>query len=106
MRFRRFGKTELRLSVFSLGMMRCLASAEIAQQTLERAIALGINHIETAPGYGNSELYLAVALRQGVGVPRELSEAAADNMQRDDEGDDEDKVHKRSAKKRRLVRIL
>ena len=71
MRFRRFGKTELRLSVFSLGMMRCLASAEIAQQTIERAIALGINHIETALGYGNSELYLGAALRRGVGVPRQ-----------------------------------
>lgn len=71
MRFRRFGKTELQTSVFSLGMMRCLTSAEVAQQTVERAIALGINHIETARGYGNSEQYLGTALQRGVGVPRE-----------------------------------
>ncbi len=71
MRFRRFGKTELPLSVFSLGMMRCLASAEVAQQTIERAIAFGINHFETARGYGNSEQYLGTTLRHGVGVPRE-----------------------------------
>lgn len=71
MRFRRFGKTELQTSVFSLGMMRCLTSAEVAQQTIERAIALGINHIETARGYGNSEQYLGTALQRGVGVPRE-----------------------------------
>lgn len=71
MRFRRFGKTELPLSVFSLGMMRCLTSAEVAQQTVERAIAFGVNHIETALGYGNSERYLGAALQRGVGVLRE-----------------------------------
>jgi uncharacterized protein len=71
MQYRRFGKTNLSLSVFTLGTMRYLASAANAQATLERAIALGINHIETAQGYGQSEVYLGQALAKGIGVARE-----------------------------------
>lgn len=63
MRQRRFGKTNLNLSVFSLGTMRCLASPQIATKTIARAIALGINHLETARGYGKSETYLGLALK-------------------------------------------
>lgn len=66
MHYRRFGKTNLDLSVFSLGTMRCLASEDTACQTVERALALGINHLETARGYGKSEQYLGAALRAGV----------------------------------------
>ncbi len=69
MHYRRFGRTNLQLSVFSLGTMRYLASANNAQATIERAIELGINHIETAQGYGKSELYLGAALR-GI-IPRD-----------------------------------
>lgn len=71
MHYRRFGKTNLQLSVFSLGTMRCLASEEVAYQTVQRAIALGINHLETARGYGQSERYLGKALQSGLAVPRE-----------------------------------
>ena len=67
---RRFGKTELNLSLFSLGTMRCLENRPIYNQTLDRAIALGINHFETARGYGQSETYLGQALQQGV-IPRQ-----------------------------------
>ncbi len=42
--------------------MRCLASQENAVETIQRAIALGVNHIETARGYGHAEQYLGVAL--------------------------------------------
>ncbi|MGB7414514.1 MAG: aldo/keto reductase [Thermosynechococcaceae cyanobacterium] len=49
--------------------MRYLASAANAKATIARALELGINHIETAQGYGKSELYLGDALR-GL-VPRE-----------------------------------
>lgn len=70
MRYRRFGKTNRELSVFSLGTMRCLASETVARQTIERAIAHGINHLETARGYGKSELFLGNALKQGLGIPR------------------------------------
>ncbi|HIK17901.1 MAG TPA: aldo/keto reductase [Leptolyngbyaceae cyanobacterium M33_DOE_097] len=69
MKYRRFGKTNLEISVFSLGTMRCLASEAIAQQTVERALDLGINHLETAQGYGASEIFLGKALRD-LAVPR------------------------------------
>lgn len=58
MRYRRFGKTNLNLSLFSLGTMRCIASEQEALQTVTAAIAQGINHLETASGYGKSEQYL------------------------------------------------
>jgi uncharacterized protein len=70
-RYRRFGKTNLSVSVFSLGTMRCLASETTYTQTIEQAIALGINHIETAKGYGKSEQYLGMALMAGLSVPRD-----------------------------------
>jgi uncharacterized protein len=60
---RRFGKTELNLSVFSLGTMRCLDDRQTYFQTIQEAIALGINHLETARGYGQSETYLGQALQ-------------------------------------------
>ncbi|KAB8317245.1 aldo/keto reductase [Tolypothrix campylonemoides VB511288] len=62
MQYRRFGKTNLRLSVFSLGTMRYLASPENAWHTIHKAIVLGINHLETARGYGKSEEYLGEAM--------------------------------------------
>jgi uncharacterized protein len=69
--YRRFGKTNLAISVFTLGTMRCLASPGNVCDTIRRAIALGINHIETAQGYGKSEIYLGQALQQGIGQDRE-----------------------------------
>ncbi|MBD2495385.1 aldo/keto reductase [Nostoc sp. FACHB-280] len=70
MQYRRFGKTNLYLSVFSLGTMRYLADAENAQKTIAQALALGINHIETARGYGKSEEYLGQAIQNGLSLPR------------------------------------
>jgi predicted aldo/keto reductase-like oxidoreductase len=71
MKYRRFGRTELQMPVFSCGGMRFQHKwqdadpAEIpdeAQENLEatihRALELGINHIETARGYGTSEMQL------------------------------------------------
>jgi uncharacterized protein len=66
MQYRRFGRTEWRISVLSLGTMRCLASADVARSTLESATSAGINHIETAQGYGDSETYLGQAFQSGV----------------------------------------
>lgn len=71
MQYRRFGKTGLLLSVFSLGTMRYLASEETAYQTIRGAIEQGINHIETAKGYGSSEIYLGKALTAGLPLPRQ-----------------------------------
>ncbi|MEN9520219.1 MAG: hypothetical protein RLZZ381_2807 [Cyanobacteriota bacterium] len=70
MRQRRFGKTKLNLSVFSLGTMRCLDDHQTYCQTIESAIALGINHLETARGYGQSETFLGQTL-QDLAIPRQ-----------------------------------
>ncbi|MCW8131680.1 MAG: aldo/keto reductase [Planctomycetota bacterium] len=66
MLYRRFGRTELRMPVFSCGGMRYQQSwndkdkfTDESQRNLEacirRSLELGINHIETARGYGTSE---------------------------------------------------
>lgn len=68
MRQQRFGKTNLNLSAFSLGTMR-LASPQTSRQTIAKAISLGINHLETARGYGQIEVYLGQAL-QDLAIPR------------------------------------
>ncbi|MBD2343926.1 aldo/keto reductase [Anabaena subtropica] len=70
MQYRRFGKTNLNLSIFSLGTMRYLANSENVQQTIVKALELGINHIETARGYGKSEEYFGEAIKVGLSVPR------------------------------------
>jgi predicted aldo/keto reductase-like oxidoreductase len=69
--YRRFGRTGLQMPVFSCGGMRYqhkwqdVPPAEIpadgqanVEACIERALALGINHIETARGYGTSEMQL------------------------------------------------
>lgn len=70
MQYRRFGKTNLNFSVFSLGTMRYLASPENVWQILQQALELGVNHIETASGYGKSEEYLGEVINAGLSVPR------------------------------------
>lgn len=83
MSYRRFGKTELELSVITLGGMRYFDGwAEPADQlparTVEqccdivtRSLDLGINHIETARGYGKSEHCYGRVLNQELKVPRD-----------------------------------
>ena len=61
MQNRLFGKTHRQVSVLSLGTMR-FASAADAQRVIEAALKCGINHIETAPAYGESERYIVLAL--------------------------------------------
>lgn len=63
MQYRRFGRTNLHLSVLSLGTMRALASRATFFDTLRAGLALGINHIETAQGYGSSERWLGEFLK-------------------------------------------
>ncbi len=66
MNYRRFGKTELKMPMISSGSMRFQTSWDrgdavkpesIAnlEKTVARALELGINHFETAWGYGTSE---------------------------------------------------
>lgn len=81
MQYRRFGRTELQLPVLSCGGMRYQHSwkdvslADVPrknQENLEaiirRALEVGINHIETARGYGTSEIQLGQILPK---LPRE-----------------------------------
>ena len=70
MEYRRFGQTNLELSVFSLGTMRCLASPQVTLTTIEKAISCGINHIETARGYGKSEEYVGQYLASKTAIHR------------------------------------
>ncbi|MEH2266120.1 aldo/keto reductase [Nostoc sp.] len=71
MLYRRFGRTELQMPVFSCGGMRYqfkwedVPNNEIPadsqanlEATIRRAVEVGINHIETARGYGTSEMQL------------------------------------------------
>jgi len=74
MEYRRFGKTEIRMPVISLGGMRYLQSwdrnakrisrkvQENLERIVDRALELGINHFETARGYGTSERQLGRVL--------------------------------------------
>src|ERR1700689_2302364 len=75
MQYRRFGRTELAMPVISCGGMRYqfkwqdVPPAEIPpanqanlEATILRAVQLGINHIETARGYGTSEMQLGNVL--------------------------------------------
>jgi predicted aldo/keto reductase-like oxidoreductase len=81
MLYRRFGRTNLQMPVFSCGGMRYqfkwqdVKPEEIPQDnqdnleaTIRRAFELGINHIETARGYGSSEIQLGRILPK---LPRE-----------------------------------
>ncbi|MBW4460628.1 MAG: aldo/keto reductase [Nodosilinea sp. WJT8-NPBG4] len=71
MDYRRFGRTNLSLSVLSLGTMRALESEKVFRDTLTAGLALGINHIETAQGYGTSERWLGAFLKTAA-VPDKL----------------------------------
>ena len=75
MHYRRFGRTELQMPVLSCGGMRYqhqwsdMPMSEVPadgqanlEATIHRAFELGINHIETARGYGSSEMQLGQVL--------------------------------------------
>ena len=81
MKYRRYGKTELQMPVITCGGMRYqwkwqdVPAHEIPtdnqanlEATIRRAFELGINHIETARGYGTSEMQLGRILPK---FPRE-----------------------------------
>ncbi|GAB4310840.1 MAG: aldo/keto reductase [Geminocystis sp.] len=81
MQYRRFGRTELQMPVFSCGGMRYqykwqdLPFTEIPQDnqrnleaTIRKSLEVGINHIETARFYGSSEMQLGKILPT---LPRE-----------------------------------
>lgn len=83
MQYRRFGRTERQLSVITLGGMRYQKGweqphDEVPDAMLEQcaritrlALDAGINHIETAKGYGKSETCYGRALNEVLRVPRD-----------------------------------
>jgi hypothetical protein len=83
MQYRRFGRTNLQLSVITLGGMRYhdgwsappdqLTGRMIEQcaDMVRRSLAAGVNHIETAKGYGKSEHCYGRVLNQELNVPRD-----------------------------------
>lgn len=72
MQYRRFGRTEQQLSVFSLGTMRLVqCSEEVAERTIAFALDRGINHLETAQAYGNSEVRLGKLLAGSLKAQRD-----------------------------------
>lgn len=81
MKYRRFGRTELKMPVITCGGMRYqhkwqdvpwneipAENQRNLEATIFRALELGINHIETARGYGTSEMQLGRILPR---LPRE-----------------------------------
>ncbi len=81
MQYRRFGRTGLQMPVFSCGGMRYQQAwqdvplSEVKDEnqlnleaTIQRSLAVGINHIETARGYGSSERQLGPILSK---LPRD-----------------------------------
>ncbi|MEN9358658.1 MAG: hypothetical protein RL095_193 [Verrucomicrobiota bacterium] len=81
MLYRRFGRTELQMPVFSCGGMRFMqswedlrreeiqaAGQENLRRTIHRAFELGINHFETARGYGSSEIQMGPVIAE---LPRD-----------------------------------
>ena len=71
----RLGTTDLDVSRLALGglfVMSAHAELEEARRAVARAVDLGVNYIDTAPGYGNSEEVLGKAL-SGIDEPVVLS---------------------------------
>ncbi len=81
MLYRRFGRTEIQMPIFSCGGMRYqykwqdvsphqipIDNQANLEATIRRSFELGIHHIETARGYGSSEMQLGQILPK---LPRE-----------------------------------
>jgi aryl-alcohol dehydrogenase-like predicted oxidoreductase len=75
MKYRMLGKTGLRVSELSMGglfVASFAADKEEARRAVRRALELGVNYVDTAPGYHNSEEVLGYAL-EGATQPYILS---------------------------------
>ena len=75
MKTRKLGKTGLEVGELSLGGLFVSSwggEFEQTSQAVRRALELGVNYVDTAPGYGNSEEVLGRAL-EGATQPFVLS---------------------------------
>jgi len=60
--YREFGKTGKKLSALGFGAMRLPKDEKLAIAMIRRAIELGVNYVDTAPGYGESEIIVGRAV--------------------------------------------
>ena len=64
MEYRRLGRTELKVSVIGFGTIKFpQVDADEANRALNRALDLGINYIDTARAYGDSESKIGAAIK-------------------------------------------
>jgi len=65
LQYREFGSTGVKVSRLGFGAMRLPRNEKKAVEVLRRAIELGVNYIDTAPGYldGDSEKFVGRAIR-------------------------------------------
>ena len=59
---RSFGRGA-KVSLFTLGTMRATESLEKMYSIIKNAYYVGINHIETAPSYGNAETHIGNSIK-------------------------------------------
>ncbi len=87
MRYRRLGRTGLQISEIGIGggALRC-ATDEYAVGMIRRALELGLNYIDTATAYGDSEAKIGLALkgrRQDAYVATKLDAVTANEARKE-----------------------
>ena len=83
MQYRRFGRTNLKISVLSLGGMRFQKSWDLldfseisyeeqnkVENILNLASKYGLSHVETAKYYGTSEMQLGIGFKNTKTIPK------------------------------------
>jgi predicted aldo/keto reductase-like oxidoreductase len=84
---RRLGKTDLEVTVFGFGCIKFpQISAEQAASALDHAIDLGVNFVDTARGYGDSEVKIGPVLkrrRDEIYIATKSGQRRADRMMRE-----------------------
>lgn len=87
MEYRRLGPSGQKVSLLGFGAMRLPdISQRQASAAVRRAVALGVNYFETAPGYGDSEVKLGKALgtlREQVLVSTKSMKVSGSEVRRD-----------------------
>lgn len=87
MRYRQMGKTGLNVSVIGFGAIKLpQVDAQTAVEVIRKAIELGINFIDTARGYGDSERKVGMAIkgmRENVIIATKTAARTADGAMRE-----------------------
>lgn len=63
MQYRDFGKTGIKVSALGFGAMRLPQSEQESIELMRKAMDLGVNYIDTAFGYGDSEIKVGKAVK-------------------------------------------